>query len=155
MGEAKDRFLAELEAAVRGPRAARKCLLEEIKDHLRDAASANAGEAEEDVIARLGSAREIAAHWNEHQLKRRGKARRRIALVSTGLACAVALGLTQYAAGGRTPEPIKRCGGGMTGRTSTKCDDPAASQRRSRRPTRAPAQSSNPVAPTVYNPVLR
>jgi hypothetical protein len=94
----RDDFLRELRPTLAGSREARARLVEELEAHLEDSTACD-GEAE--ALARLGTTAEIAAGWNELQRHRRGRTRRSMAMVSVSLACAVALGITQYAAGGR------------------------------------------------------
>jgi hypothetical protein len=99
MGEARDRVQRELETELRGSRAARRRLLEELDAHLEEAI---AREGEEEALLRFGATGELALRWNALQLRRRRRARRTLALVSVTFACALALGVTQYAAGGRS-----------------------------------------------------
>ena len=94
----RDDFLRELRPTLAGSREARARLVEELEAHLEDSAAC---EGEDEALARLGTTAEIAAGWNELQRRRRGRTRRSLAIVSVSLACAVALGVTQYAAGGR------------------------------------------------------
>jgi hypothetical protein len=91
--------MRELRASLAGPRSARARLVEELEAHLEDAVERD-GEAE--ALARMGSIADIAGGWNELQRRKRRRTRRSLALVSVSLGCAVALGVTQYAAGGRS-----------------------------------------------------
>jgi len=95
MGAGKDGLERELRRSLAGSRAARSRLLEEIDAHL-DETIARSGE--EEALRLFGDARDVATGWNPLQRRRR----RRKTLVCASIASVVALGVTQYAAGGRT-----------------------------------------------------
>jgi hypothetical protein len=95
-------WLAEAQAALRGPRRARRRLLLELEAHLEDAVAAevNAGaspsEAEAAAVERMGSPTVLAAGWNADVSSRRWAARGRVLLAAAAVAAVAApVGLAQ------------------------------------------------------------
>jgi uncharacterized membrane protein len=108
-------YLRRVEAGLAGGRSARERLLTELRDHIEDALADPAragGEAEQEVVARLGDPREVTVPWRADVLARRGQVRRRAALLTLTLATTLTLGIAQHASGHRPPSH------GCTGRTA-------------------------------------
>lgn len=111
-------FLTELDSALCGPPRRRRRLLDEIAAHLEDAvaagieAGATAREAEAAALDRLGQPRSIADRWNDDRRRLRAARSRRLAAIALAAGAALALGVTQYAAGkprpSKTPDPAQR-----------------------------------------------
>jgi hypothetical protein len=111
----REQLLAELAATVRGPRHARRRLLEEIREDLRDAVQAELDDgldpaaAEDVVVDRFGDASAIAMRWNRDHAERRGALRRNVVLVLAAAVTASALGITQHASGTNPPSRVRDC----------------------------------------------
>jgi thiamine biosynthesis lipoprotein ApbE len=112
---ASEQLLAQLAATLRGPRRARRRLLEEIREDLSDAvqaelnASVDAVTAEAVVLARFGDASTVAIRWNSEHAKRIVALRRNLVLVLAAAATAGALGVTQHASGKSSPTRARGC----------------------------------------------
>jgi hypothetical protein len=109
-------WIAESQAALRGPRRARRRLLLELEAHLEDAvaaevdAGASFAEAEATAVERMGSAAALAAGWNAEASSRRWAARGRVLLVAAAIAAVAApVGLAQRGSPHRVPP--KSCHG--------------------------------------------
>lgn len=115
MPSGKERLLAELDRALRGPRRARRRLLSEIDEHLTDAIGAELAQgvdpaaAESRILDRFGNPASVAATWNAHQDARRGAMRRKAVVLAIAVAVAGALGVTQYASGKSSPPVDGSC----------------------------------------------
>jgi hypothetical protein len=112
---ASQELLAELAAALRGPRRARRRLLDEIREDLRDAVQAerntgaDAARSEAEVVARFGDATTVARRWNREHARRSVALRRNVVLVLAAAATAATLGVTQHASGKSSPTRSKGC----------------------------------------------
>ena len=108
---ALERALAVFEAELRGPRRARRRLLDEVAAHLEDAldaalaTGARRHEAEHTVLERFGDPRAAATVWNCERGARRRAERRNALVLALAVAAAAALGVTQHASGKNTPAP--------------------------------------------------
>jgi HAAS len=98
---AVDSFAAEL----RGPRRARRRLVDEVAAHLHDsleeelAAGAPPHLATRAVLDRFGDPRVTAAAWNRDRTARRGAERRNALVLAVAAVAAAALAMTQHASG--------------------------------------------------------
>jgi hypothetical protein len=95
-------WLAEAQAALRGPRRARRRLLLELEAHLEDAVAAEVdggatpSEAEAAAVERMGSPATLAAGWNAEALSRRWATRMRVLAAAAAIAAVAApVGLAQ------------------------------------------------------------
>jgi hypothetical protein len=102
-------LLEQLSASLTGPRRRRHRLLVEVHDHLRDAVAAemargvNERKAQENAVARLGSAADLSTLWNADERRRRVHRRRYYSVVALATVVASGLGITQYAFGKTAP----------------------------------------------------
>jgi hypothetical protein len=95
-------WLAETQAALRGPRRSRRRLLLELEQHLADAvaaevdAGASPSAAEAAAVERMGSATVLAAGWNADVSSRRWATRVRVLAAAAAIAAVAApVGLAQ------------------------------------------------------------
>ena len=105
-----DAFAAEL----RGPRRARRRLVDEVAAHLHDsfeeelAAGTPPDVAARAVLDRFGDPRVPAAVWNRDRTARRGAERRNALVLALAAVAAAALAMTQHASGTTTrPAPAR------------------------------------------------
>jgi hypothetical protein len=113
----RSEWIGELRASLRGPRLARRRLLEEIEAHLEDAiaaevaAGAETQEAEANAVGRLGPPGPLVESWNTHALARRWAARARAVAAGVAIAAVAApVGLAErtHAGRDRTGSPRQR-----------------------------------------------
>jgi hypothetical protein len=95
-------WLAETQAALRGPRRARRRLLLELEEHLADAVAAEVdggaspAAAETAAVERMGPAATLAAGWNADVSARRWATRVRVLAAAAAIAAVAApVGLAQ------------------------------------------------------------
>ena len=107
-----DAFAAEL----RGPRRARRRLVDEVAAHLHDsleeelAAGTPADLAARAVVDRFGDPRVPAAAWNRDRTARRGAERRNALVLAVAAVAAAALAMTQHASGTNARPASARAG---------------------------------------------
>jgi len=102
MSSRHDEWLRELSSSLRGPRHARRRLVSELESHLTDAMDAalahglTSEQAEEAVLARLGSAAALARQWSADASARQWVARARVLALGLTIAAVLApVGLAQ------------------------------------------------------------
>ena len=101
LGHTVDAFAAEL----RGPRRARRRLVDEVASHLHDsleeelAAGTPPDLAARAVLDRFGDPHAPAAAWNRDRTARRGAERRNALVLALAAVAAAALAMTQHASG--------------------------------------------------------
>jgi HAAS domain-containing protein len=105
-----DAFAAEL----RGPRRARRRLVDEVATHLHDslaeelAAGTPPDAAARAVLDRFGDPHAPAAAWNRDRTARRGAERRNALVLAVAAVAAAALAMSQHASGTNTrPAPAR------------------------------------------------
>jgi uncharacterized membrane protein len=97
MADSRERYLASLSDMLAGSRRDRRRLREELEAHLNDARERGLGDDE--ALARIGSAADVAAAWNARCARRRAQQHVRAVSVAAVAAAACLLGIVQYARG--------------------------------------------------------
>jgi hypothetical protein len=125
-----DRAVAAYAAQLRGPRRARRRLVDEVAAHLDDAveaelaAGADRPAAERAVLERFGDLHASAELWNRDGAARRGASRRNALLLACAAVTAAALGVAQHASG-KNP-PARPCAQDQRGLMIKSCGVPDA-----------------------------
>ena len=125
-----ERAVTAYAAQLRGPRRARRRLVDEVEAHLHDAvqaelaAGADRPAAENAVLERFGDLHASAQLWNRDRAVRRGASRRNALLLACAAVAAAALGVAQHASG-KNPPP-RRCAQDQRGLMTSSCGLPSA-----------------------------
>ena len=126
-----ERAVAAYAAQLRGPRRARRRLVDEVEAHLHDAvdaelaAGASMPAAERAVLERFGNLHASAQLWNRDRAVRRGASRRNALLLACAAVAAAALGVAQHASG-KNPPP-RPCATGQHAPATPACHSDGAS----------------------------